>query len=128
MHLINPPFNNSFDSTIAWMNTPHVPSLISITSIHFFSWNIAIISQPHPVIMMTKMEMKTRDLTQEKIWMIGELFPNCVTESIERVVRSIDFDALRQELSDHIVEGPKERYQFTWPGPKQNCLPTHPRR
>ena len=43
---------------------------------------------------MTKMKMKTRDLTQEKIRMIGELFPNCVTESIERVVRSIDFDAL----------------------------------
>ena len=30
------------------------------------------------------MEMKTKDLTQEKIRMIGELFPNCVTESIER--------------------------------------------
>lgn len=27
----------------------------------------------------------------------------------------MDFDALRQELSDYIVEGPKERYQFTWP-------------
>ena len=27
----------------------------------------------------------------------------------------MDFDALRQELSDCIVEGPKERYQFTWP-------------
>ncbi|MBQ8644743.1 MAG: site-specific DNA-methyltransferase [Candidatus Methanomethylophilaceae archaeon] len=63
--------------------------------------------------------MRTKDLSQEKIRMIGELFPNCVTETRERererVVRSIDFDALRQELSDHIVEGPKERYQFTWP-------------
>lgn len=34
----------------------------------------------------------------------------------ERTVLSVDFDALRQELSDHVVEGPKERYQFTWPG------------
>ena len=91
--MINPLFNNSFDSTIAWMNTPHVPSIIAMTSIHLFSWNIAVISQPHPVIMMTKMEMKTKDLTQEKIRMIGELFPNYVTKSIERVVRSIDFDA-----------------------------------
>ena len=28
---------------------------------------------------------------------------------------SVDFDALRQELSDHVIEGPKERYQFSWP-------------
>ncbi|MDC7950571.1 site-specific DNA-methyltransferase [Methanomassiliicoccaceae archaeon COG_1] len=27
----------------------------------------------------------------------------------------MDFDALRQDLSDHVIEGPKERYQFTWP-------------
>lgn len=49
--------------------------------------------------------------------MIGELFPNCITESRERerTVLSVDFDALRQELSDCIVEGPQERYQFTWP-------------
>ena len=49
--------------------------------------------------------------------MLSELFPNCITESKEneKVVRSVDFDALRQELSDHVVEGPKERYQFTWP-------------
>ena len=28
----------------------------------------------------------------------------------------IDFDLLRQELSDHVVEGPQERYQLDWPG------------
>ncbi|WP_344344393.1 site-specific DNA-methyltransferase [Agrococcus versicolor] len=32
------------------------------------------------------------------------------------VRRAIDFDALRQELSDHIVEGPQERYHLNWPG------------
>lgn len=50
--------------------------------------------------------------------MIGELFPNCVTETVGEgggTTLSVDFDALRQELSDCIVEGPKERYQFTWP-------------
>lgn len=61
--------------------------------------------------------MRTKDLSQEKIRLLGELFPNCITESKEneRVVRSVDFDVLRQELSDHVVEGPKERYLFTWP-------------
>ena len=49
--------------------------------------------------------------------MLRELFPDCITESKEgdKVVLSVDFDALRQDLSDHVVEGPKERYQFTWP-------------
>ena len=65
--------------------------------------------------------MRTKDLSQEKIRMLAELFPNCVTESRERerererTVLEVDFDALRQELSDHVIEGPKQRYQFTWP-------------
>ena len=29
---------------------------------------------------------------------------------------AVDFDLLRQELSDHVVEGPQERYQLDWPG------------
>ena len=64
--------------------------------------------------MAEQLEMRTKDLSQEKIRMLGELFPNCVTETRERVVRSVDFDTLRQELSGHVIEGPKERYQFTW--------------
>ena len=31
-------------------------------------------------------------------------------------MKAIDFDLLRQELSDHVVEGPQERYQLDWPG------------
>ena len=34
--------------------------------------------------MTERMTMQTKDLTQEKIRMIGELFPNCITESRER--------------------------------------------
>ena len=30
------------------------------------------------------MEMQTKDLAQEKIRLLGELFPNCITESRER--------------------------------------------
>lgn len=67
--------------------------------------------------MVNRLQMETKDLSQEKIRMIGELFPNCITESKEgdKTVFSVDFDALRQELSGSIVEGPQERYQFTWP-------------
>ena len=31
-------------------------------------------------------------------------------------MKAVDFDLLRQELSDHVVEGPQERYQLDWPG------------
>ncbi|MDD4222516.1 MAG: hypothetical protein PHF83_05220, partial [Candidatus Methanomethylophilus sp.] len=67
--------------------------------------------------MTEKLEMHTKDLTRANIDKIAELFPNCITESLKdgKPVRSIDFDALRQELSDYVVDGPTERYQFTWP-------------
>ena len=35
---------------------------------------------------------------------------------------AVDFDQLRQELSDHIVEGPQERYQLDWPGKREALL------
>ena len=63
--------------------------------------------------------MHSPDLTEQNIDRIAELFPTVVTESIDEdgnSVRTIDFDLLRQELSDHVVEGPQERYQLDWPG------------
>lgn len=63
--------------------------------------------------------MHSPDLTEQNIDKIAELFPTVVTESIDpdgNPVRAIDFDLLRQELSDHVVEGPQERYQLDWPG------------
>lgn len=58
-------------------------------------------------------------MTQANIDKLAELFPNVVTETLGddgSPRRGIDFDALRQELSDHVVEGPQERYQLDWPG------------
>lgn len=66
-----------------------------------------------------KLAMHSPDLTQRNIDAIGELFPTVVTETLDadgNPVRAVDFDLLRQELSDHIVEGPQERYQLDWPG------------
>ncbi|GAA2571147.1 site-specific DNA-methyltransferase [Microbacterium binotii] len=68
---------------------------------------------------MEKLRMTSPDLTQVNIDKIAELFPTVITESLDETGtprRSIDFDLLRQELADHIVEGPQERYQLDWPG------------
>ena len=68
--------------------------------------------------------MQTTDVVDENIKRIGELFPNCLTEVKNENGRpqvAIDFDQLRQELSKNIVEGPEERYQFTWPD-KRNAI------
>ena len=63
--------------------------------------------------------MHSPDLVARNIERIAELFPNVVTETRDEdgnVTTAIDFDLLRQELSDHIVEGPQERYRLDWPG------------
>ena len=68
--------------------------------------------------------MQTTNVVDENIKRIGELFPNCLTERLDengRPETAIDFDLLRQELSKSIVEGPEERYQFTWPD-KRNAI------
>ena len=73
---------------------------------------------------MDKLKMHSMDMVQRHIEQIGALFPNCVTETVRdgQVVRGIDFDMLRQELSDVVVEGPAERYQFTWPEKRKSIL------
>lgn len=71
---------------------------------------------------MDKLKMHSPDLTEQNIDRIAELFPTVVTESRDgdgNPVRAIDFDLLRQELSDHVVEGPQERYQLDWPGKRE---------
>ena len=73
---------------------------------------------------MEKLNMQTTNIVDENIKRIGELFPNCLTERLDENGRpevAIDFDQLRQELSKDIVEGPEERYQFTWPD-KRNAI------
>ena len=73
---------------------------------------------------MDKLKLQTSDIVDENIKRIGELFPNCLTERLDEHGKpevAIDFDQLRQELSKCIVEGPAERYQFTWPD-KRNAI------
>ncbi|WP_006788551.1 site-specific DNA-methyltransferase [Thiorhodospira sibirica] len=71
------------------------------------------------------LKMHSPNLTQANIARIAELFPGCVTEAKGedgRVKLSVDFDQLRQELSEHIVEGPQERYHLNWPGKREALL------
>lgn len=73
---------------------------------------------------MDNLKMHSLDGVQRNIDLIGKLFPNAITEVKRngKVEHAIDFDVLRQELSDSIVEGREERYQFTWPDKKKAML------
>jgi adenine-specific DNA-methyltransferase len=75
---------------------------------------------------MKKLKMHTPDMTVENIDKVATIFPNCLVETKDEktgeVKRAIDFDQLRQELSDRIVDGPRERYHLDWPGKREALL------
>ena len=65
--------------------------------------------------------MESVDLTAQNIDKIGELFPNCITETADengKLKKAINFDMLKQMLSDEVAEG-DEAYEFTWVGKKE---------
>jgi adenine-specific DNA-methyltransferase len=66
--------------------------------------------------------MHSPDLTERNIGRIAEIFPTVITEDCDaegNPTRAIDFDLLRQELSDRVIEGPQERYRLDWPGKRE---------
>ena len=74
---------------------------------------------------MEKLKMHSPNLTQDNIARIRDLFPGCVTEAKGEdgsVKLAVDFDQLRQELTESIVEGPQERYHLNWPGKREALL------
>ena len=74
---------------------------------------------------MKKMKMHSPNLTQDNIARIRALFPGCVTEAQSddgKLKLAVDFDQLRQELSESIVEGLQERYHLDWPGKREALL------
>ena len=74
---------------------------------------------------MNKLKMQTQNFTDENIEKLANLFPNCVTESKDnsgKLKKTIDFDLLKQELSENIIDGPRERYQLNWPGKKESLV------
>lgn len=74
---------------------------------------------------MDKLKMHSPNITRDNITRIRDLFPGCVTEAKDgsgHVKLAVDFDQLRQELSESVVEGTQERYHLTWPGKREALL------
>lgn len=71
---------------------------------------------------MERLDMQTANIADKNYETLSKMFPDAVTETIDEngeVVRAIDVDVLRQEISCSVVEGKEERYQFTWPEKKK---------
>ncbi|MDY3800900.1 MAG: site-specific DNA-methyltransferase [Bacilli bacterium] len=65
---------------------------------------------------MNKLSMCSKDIINLKINEFEKLFPNCVING------KIDFDVLKQEFSECIIDEKKEKYELTWPGKKQSIV------
>lgn len=69
--------------------------------------------------------MQTPNIADKNFEILSKMFPNAITETINEngeVVRAVDADVLRQEISCTVVEGKDERYQFTWPDKKRTIV------
>lgn len=76
---------------------------------------------------MEKMRMETKNITASNIEKIAELFPNCVTEGRKsagggQISKKINFEMLKQMLSDEIIDDGDEAYEFTWVGKKASIV------
>lgn len=74
---------------------------------------------------MSDLKMHTANLVAKNIEKLTALFPNCITETRNEqgeIIKGVDFDLLRQELSDVLVEGEQERYTLNWVGKKEAIL------
>lgn len=74
--------------------------------------------------MAEKLEMMSSNIIQENIDYIASKFPNALKEVKEngKIVKKIDFDVLKQELSTIVIDDKQERYQMTWPDKKKSIL------
>lgn len=74
---------------------------------------------------MSDLKMHTANLVAKNIEKLTALFPNCITETRNKqgeIIKGVDFDLLRQELSSVLVEGEQERYTLNWVGKKESIL------
>ena len=73
---------------------------------------------------MDKLKMMSMDNVQENIKKIQALFPNAVKEVLRdgKPTLAVDFDVLKQEMSNVLIDDREERYQFTWPDKKKSIL------
>ena len=73
---------------------------------------------------MDKLKMMSMDKVQANIEKIRALFPNAVTEVLRdgKPTLAVDFDVLKQELADTLIDERELRYQFTWPDKQKAVL------
>ncbi len=75
---------------------------------------------------MDKLKMQSSNGVEDNITKIAQLFPDCVTETVDeksgQPKHLIDFEKLKQNLSDSILSEKAERYQFTWPDKSKAIL------
>lgn len=68
--------------------------------------------------------MMSIDKVQVNIEKIRELFPNAVTEVLRdgKPTLAVDFDVLKQELADTLIDDRELRYQTIWPDKQKSIL------
>jgi adenine-specific DNA-methyltransferase len=74
---------------------------------------------------MDKLKMQTPNLIDKNMEQIANLFPNVMTEIKDESgisKKGIDFDLLKQSLSDVLIDDEAERYRLDWPGKKASLL------
>ena len=75
---------------------------------------------------MDRLKMQSSNGVEDNIAKIAQLFPDCVTETVDeksgQPKRLIDFEKLKQNLSDSVMSERAERYQFTWPDKSKAIL------
>lgn len=75
---------------------------------------------------MDKLRMQSSNGVEDNIMKIAQLFPDCVTEAVDersgQPKHLIDFEKLKQNLSDSVMSERAERYQFTWPDKSKAIL------
>lgn len=75
---------------------------------------------------MDKLRMQSSNGVEDNIMKIAQLFPDCVTETVDeksgQPKHLIDFEKLKQNLSDSVISERAERYQFTWPDKSKTIL------
>lgn len=75
---------------------------------------------------MDKLRMQSSNGVEDNITKIAQLFPDCVTETVDersgQPKHLIDFEKLKQNLSDSVISERAQRYQFTWPDKSKAIL------
>ena len=68
---------------------------------------------------MEKLKMQSKNLYDENLKILEELFPECMDEENEK--KFLNIEKLKLELGNENIEEVSEKYQLTWAG-KRNAI------